>query len=60
MYSGKMKNCGSLIIMNHFLKERRQLLADEINNWLGGITDMESPELAISIEELIYEGRVVI
>ena len=40
-----------------FLSERRQLLANNINSWLGGITDMVSPELAISIEELIYEGE---
>jgi len=40
-----------------FLDQRRILLADEFNSWLGGITDMESPELGITIEELIFEGE---
>lgn len=40
-----------------FLKERRKLLANNLNEYLDNITEMEAPEIDLSIEELIQEGE---
>ncbi|MBG29427.1 MAG: hypothetical protein CMI31_05430 [Opitutae bacterium] len=40
-----------------FLDERRKLLSENLNEFLDGITEMESPQLNISIDELIMEGE---
>ncbi len=40
-----------------FLKERRRMLADELNAFLDGITKMEDTSIDISLEELIEQGE---
>jgi hypothetical protein len=40
-----------------FLIERRKLLANNLNEYLDNITEMEAPEIDLTIEELIQEGE---
>jgi hypothetical protein len=40
-----------------FLQARRELLADELNAFLDGITDTTPSELPVSLEDLISEGE---
>ncbi len=40
-----------------FLQTRREMLADELNRFLEGITDTKPPELPVTLEELIEEGE---
>ena len=40
-----------------FLKERRKLLAQNLNDFLDNITEMDAPKIDLTIEELIQEGE---
>ena len=40
-----------------FLDERRKLLAENLNEFLESITEMEAPKIDISIDELVEEGE---
>src|SRR3546814_10693313 len=40
-----------------FLEKRREMLASELNGYLNSITDLSIHKVAITLEEMIFEGE---